>query len=378
MLRFFLAALYNLGYDVCIDTLSREPMEKHEKKSTTITITTGTIIKAVLVLVLVYALYFLRDLVLVILTSVVLASALEPAAAWFMKYKFPRVLAVLAVYVIVIGVLVGVFYAFVPALIEETAQFISVAPKYVESFKLWNPLNAGNAAITGRISDALSLQEIIANIRDTVSGTSGGFFHAVSSIFGGALSFILIIVLSFYFAVQETGIDDFLKIIAPLKHQKYVLSLWKRSQVKIGLWMQGQLLLAVIIAVLVFLGLTILGVPYALLLAFVAAIFELIPIFGPILAAIPAVILAFLMEEGGVSSAVTVALLYVIIQQFENHLIYPLVVRKVIGVPPILVIIALIIGIKLAGFLGVLLAVPAAAALMELAHDIEKEKEMAG
>ncbi len=351
-------------------------MEKRES-GITINITTGTIIKTLLVLVLFYALYFLRDLALVILTSIVLASALEPAVKWFLKYKFPRVLALLTVYIIVIGSFVGLFYAFVPPLLDETAQFVSVAPKYIESFKLWNPLNVGNTEAVGKISEAFSIQEIISNIRDTVAGASGGFFQAVSSIFGGAFSFILIIVLSFYFAVQETGIDDFLKIITPLKHQKYVISLWKRSQIKIGLWMQGQLLLGVILAVLVFLGLTILSIPYALLLALVAGMFELIPIFGPILSAVPAVLLGFLMDGGGVTTGIMVTLFYVIIQQFENHLIYPLVVRKVVGVPPILVILALIIGIKLAGFLGVILAVPAAAALMEFANDIQKEKEMA-
>jgi len=92
---------------------------------------------------------------------------------------------------------------------------------------------------------------------------------------------------------------------------------------------------------------------------------------------VPAVLLGFLMDGGGVTTGVMVALFYVIIQQFENHLIYPLVVRKVVGVPPILVILALIIGIKIAGFLGIILAVPAAAALMELANDIQKEKEIA-
>lgn len=353
-------------------------MPHDDQKILTINITTGTIVKTILLLTLLYALYFMRDLALVILTAVVIASAVEPAVKFFLRYKFPRVLAVLTVYVIVIGSLLGIFYVFVPPLLNDVAQFASIAPKYIESFNLWDPLKTGGNEViagAGKLSQTFSLHELIAGIRDTVTGVSGGFLQTASSIFGGALSFILIIVLSFYFAVQETGVDDFLRIITPSKHQKYVVGLWKRSQIKIGLWMQGQLLLAVIIAILVFLGLTVLGIPYALLLALVAALFELIPIFGPVLSAIPAVLLGFTMDGGGVTMGVMVALMYVIIQQFENHLIYPLVVRKVVGVPPILVILALIIGFKIAGFLGVLLAVPAAAALMEFARDIEKEKE---
>ncbi|MDP3726617.1 MAG: AI-2E family transporter, partial [bacterium] len=172
-------------------------------------------------------------------------------------------------------------------------------------------------------------------------------------------------------SVQEKGIETFLRLVSPLRHEKRIISLWHRSQTKIGLWMQGQLLLGLIVGILVYLGLTILGVPYAFLLAVLSAVFEIIPMFGPILASVPAIALGF---TESISLGLMVFGLYVIIQQFENHLIYPLVVRKVVGVSPILVIISLVIGAKLAGFLGILLAVPVAAALMELADDMQKEK----
>ena len=183
---------------------------------------------------------------------------------------------------------------------------------------------------------------------------------------------ILIIVFSFYFAVQETGIDDFLRIISPVKYQKNIVSLWRRSQIKIGLWMQGQIILAVIVGMLVYLGLTILGVKYALLLAVIAAVFELIPVFGPILSSIPAILIGFV--DGGATTGLLVIGLYVIIQQFENHLIYPLVVTKVVGVPPLLVILALLVGAQLAGFLGIILAVPIAAVIQEFVSDVQRKK----
>src|SRR5262249_37029717 len=153
---------------------------------------------------------------------------------------------------------------------------------------------------------------------------------------------------------QETGVDDFLRVVTPSAHQAYVLGLWKRSQTKIGKWMQGQLILGVIVGVLLYLGLTILGIPNALLLAAIAALFELIPVFGQILAAIPAIALGFV--DGGVTGALLVAGLYIVVQQFEAHLIYPIVVKKVVGVPPLMVILSLLVGAKLAGFLGILLS----------------------
>jgi predicted PurR-regulated permease PerM len=218
------------------------------------------------------------------------------------------------------------------------------------------------------------LEDLIKGIQSITSNFSTNFIKIISAIFGGLLSFILILVLSFYFLVQEDGVADFLKLITPLRNEKYVVDLWKRSQRKIGQWMQGQFLLGIIIAVLLYLGLMILGVKDALLLAVLAGLLEIIPVFGPIIAAVPAVIIAFV--GGGFTAAILVLGLYLIVQQFESHLIYPLVVKKVVGVSPILVILALIIGAKLAGFLGIVLSAPAVAALMEFFDDVGKRKVM--
>jgi predicted PurR-regulated permease PerM len=139
--------------------------------------------------------------------------------------------------------------------------------------------------------------------------------------------------------------------------------------------MQGQLILAVIVGVLLYLGLTILGVPHALLLAILAGLFELIPVFGQFLAAIPAIALGF--GIGGITEGILILGLYMLVQQFEAHLIYPVVVKKVVGVPPLMVILALLIGFKLFGFLGVLLSVPIAGAIQEFLSDVDREKTRA-
>jgi predicted PurR-regulated permease PerM len=133
--------------------------------------------------------------------------------------------------------------------------------------------------------------------------------------------------------------------------------------------MQGQILLAVIMGVLIYLLLMIFSIPHALVLAVLAGLFEIIPVFGPVLAAIPAVGVAF--ASGGLTLGLIAVGIYVIAQQFENHLIYPLVVTRVVGVPPLLVILALIIGAQLAGFLGIILSVPFAATIQELVNDLE-------
>jgi predicted PurR-regulated permease PerM len=347
----------------------------NDLKNTMISISSGTIVRAILWGLLFYILFVIKDLVLVVLAAVVIASSIEPATKWFNKNKIGRLPAVILVYVLIALLLAGIFFFFLPLLLNETSSYLSNLPETVNLSDLWNPLQESNffngPAVQG-IPQSFSVKELLTNVRGILSGTSSGFFKTASTIFGGALSFVLIIVLSFYLAVQEDGVANFLRVITPIKSQKYVVDLWKRSQLKIGYWMQGQLLLGVIVGVLVYLGLTILGVKHALLLACLAALFELIPVFGPVLSAIPAVAVGAV--DGGVTSALLIAGLYLIIQQFENHLIYPLVVRKIVGISPILVILSLVIGAKLAGFLGILLSVPLAAVFMEYFHDVEKHK----
>lgn len=138
--------------------------------------------------------------------------------------------------------------------------------------------------------------------------------------------------------------------------------------------MQGQVLSSLIGGVLAYLGLLILGVPYAFLLALFTAAAMLVPIFGSFIAAFPAMMIGFSTE--GATLALLVGGLYLIINQFEAHLIHPLVVNKVVGIPPLLVILALIVGAELAGFLGVLLAIPLAATLREFLTDYDKGKRL--
>jgi predicted PurR-regulated permease PerM len=379
-------------------------MEK-ENKAININITPESVFKGIGLVLLIWFLFFIKDVVLVVLVSVVIASGMEPLIPFFNKYKIARLPAAIISYLGILSIFLSLIFFFVPPVLDETSSFLTELPKYLESTTLWNPLNISseNVSVSQKVVSTLSeginnpeqlvknvtqnqiktnvpisqgfgIGDLIKSIQDISSNVSTGFIKIVSSIFGGLLSFILIIFLSFYLLVQEDGVSDFLRLITPLRHEKYIIDLWKRSQRKIGQWMQGQFLLGVIVAVLLYLGLMILGVKNALLLAVIAGCLEIIPVFGPILSATPAIMIAFV--GGGFTSAILVLGLYVIIQQFESHLIYPLVVKKVIGVSPIVVILALIIGAKLAGFLGVLLSVPMVSALMEFVDDIEKKKHL--
>ena len=335
------------------------------EKNININITTGSIVKVLVVLGIAALAWYLRDLVLILLTSVVLASATEPAVRFFSRFKMPRAFSVLFVYMIIIGLFAGIVYAFVPVVLEETSTLLEDMPSITSVLE-------SDSSISAMLPDGVSISNLQANINNLVSGYSTNAFALINTIFGGLFTFSMIVIFSFYFTVQEKNISDALRLLMPKGKEEYAVDLLKRSQRKVGLWMQGQLLSGLIISTLTYLGLTILGVKYALLLAVMGFVFGIIPVFGIVLATIPAVAIGYV--SGGVTLALLVLALYIILQQFEGNLIYPLVVTKIVGVPPLMVMLALIVGAQVAGFLGILLSVPMAAVLQEIMSDLDKWK----
>ncbi|HUD04334.1 MAG TPA: AI-2E family transporter [Candidatus Paceibacterota bacterium] len=363
-------------------------MNSEPPRSVKIDISSGAIIKIILISFAFVLLFVLRDIVLIVLTAIVIASAVEPATHWLVARKIPRVFSVFMLYVAMGIVFAGIVYLFVPTLLEDTANFLNSVPQYADSVPLWdsatkqtatniaNSVSQGitqSTAVAQNIaSPTFSIGDAIGEINTATSNVSGGLLKTVSFVFGGVTSFVLIVVISFYLAVQDGGIEKFLRIATPLKHEKYAIDLWRRTQKKIGRWMQGQIVLMVLVAILVYLALTVIGVKNALLFACFAGLMEIIPLFGPVIAAVLPAIAAY--TASGIPIMLVVIGAFLVIQQFENHLIYPLVVTKIVGVPPILVILSLIIGFELAGFLGIILSVPLSATLVEFIDDMQRDR----
>ncbi len=345
-------------------------MDIHHNKQT-ISITSGTMVMAVVIGFIVFALWLLRDLVLLVITAIVLASAVRPGILFFVRFKIPRAFAVFLTYFITLSIIFGTIYFFFPPLLAEVQKFMGALPNYINSASLPLPLR-DSSGLFATSNGASSVTAVISALQNAFINTSTGALRLLTTIFGGIFSLVFVVVLSFYFAVQESGVEDFLRIVTPLSKENYIIDLWHRSQKKIGLWMQGQILLSVFVGVLVYLGLLIIGIPYALLLGMFTALMEIIPVFGSFISAIPAIMIAF--SVGGLPLAFIVTGLYVVVNQFEAHLIYPLVVRKIVGVPPLLVIIAMVAGAELAGFLGILLSIPMAAILQEFVSDLDKNR----
>lgn len=334
----------------------------------------GSWVRGVVVVAIAYAIYQVSNFILVVIASVVIASAIEPAVIRAKKRNIPRLPTVIFVYLASALFIAALFYFFLLPLVGEISSFIKTLTIYSNSVTSGGLLSEmfKNQNLFGGFDTPVIVRELSIRLNSLAGFLSQGVFSSLSLIFGGVLNFVLILIISFYLVAQEDGISKFLKMVTPLKHEQYVIRLWGRSQAKIGLWMQGQLLSSALVMIMVYVALLIIGVPHALLLAVLAGVFELIPLFGATLAAIPTIFIAF--TSGGMTTAIVVGVVYVVIQQLESSVIYPMVVKKIVGVPPLVSIMALVIGGILAGFIGVLISVPVAAALMELINDFEERK----
>ncbi|MBU6415105.1 AI-2E family transporter [Patescibacteria group bacterium] len=338
------------------------------KKTSFLEISYQTFLRFFLVLAGFIALFVIRDVILAVLFAVVIASAIEPFIEWGKQYKFPRLLSVVIVYALALAAIIGVIFLVVPLILNDLQGFLQSYATYQQKFLKEIEQLSGIPVATlfsGGIADLF-----IAGASRLV-GFSSNVLGVSAFVFGGAASAIIILVVSFYLATQERGIENFLRLVSPLEDENYIIDLWQRSQKKMGQWLQAQILLALFVGVLVYLALTIVGVEYSLILGLLAAAFEIVPVIGPVLAAAPATFLAFLQSP---ILALYVIVIFFFIQQTESHLIVPVVMRRAVGLNPLIVVVALLVGAELGGIVGLLLAVPLASVAVEWLVDLDKKK----
>ena len=327
-----------------------------------------TIIKIILVVLAFVFLYLLRDVLVVLFLAIMIASAVSPFATWLEIKRIPRLLSVLVLYIVFFGLSAVLISLVIPILSYELSQLVQVLPKFFAGLN--NALeSAQGSRYLGFVGD---LQNILDSFSQFLQVSAASLFDFVVNIFGGFISFVAIIVISFYFSVMKQGIPSFLQSVLPNAYEGYMIGLWRRAEFKIGRWFQGQLLLALSVGLVVFVGLSLLNIKYALLLGIIAIIFELVPMVGPVLSAIPALGLAFAQSP---MLGIWVLVFYIVVQQLENHVLAPIILGKTIGLNPVTVIIALLIGAKLAGILGLLLAVPVAVVIVEVFEDMAAQRQ---
>ena len=332
-----------------------------QEKNITINVSTGTILKLIGIFLLLGFLFVIRDVVIVFFISFVIASALTPAVNYFQERKIPRFVSTVVIYVLFFGFLVLIVSLIISPLSSQIKELANNFPMY------YSKISSQFGGLNGQGEEDLnSLQDILASSGQYLSQFAGNIFTGTINIFGGLVSTIIIIVLSFYLVLEDRGAKKFISEIVPLPHKYKAVFLQDAIQKRLGRWFRGQIILCFIIGLITFIGLSVMGVRYALLLALIAGFLEVIPFIGPVLASIPAIFFAFLQSP---VLALVVAIFYFVVQEAENHLIVPQVMKKMTGLNPIFIMLALMIGARLAGVSGMVLAVPFAVAIEVVARD---------
>ncbi len=305
---------------------------------------TKIILKVIVAGLALLLLWETRQVILLLIMSLIIASAIEPLVDYLHERKIPRALSVFVVYIVVIGSSALVVYLMIPPVIEQTKILANNLPQYSEALKT----QFGGLDVQGWF------QDLAAGFSgdNVVKGTFG--------VFNGALDAIAVIVISFYLVAEQKGMKTFVSSLIPTHHHEFTLNLINKIQEKMGLWVLGQFIISLGIFVFTYIGLLILHVKYPLVLALLAGLFEVVPYIGPFLSAVPAIFIGFIQSP---TLAIWVGVLYLFVHEFEGYILVPKIMEKTVGTSPLLVLLALLVGYKLAGPLGLIISVPLATAL---------------
>jgi len=324
---------------------------------------------AAVAVVLVWALYLVRSQLLVLYVSALFAIGLAPLVRMIERRRLtpigrrrlPRSAAILLIYGTVLGLLAALAAAVVPPLVAQAQQLWSDLPARLDLLQQklveWGVIPAG-ASLT-----ELLKQAPVAGSADAVTTV----LVALWGIVGGVFGVVTILLLTFYLLVDSEHLFNLMVRLFPRSQREQVSNVAEKVAVKISAWLGGQILLGFIIGMTSAVGLALLGVPYFFVLAVIAGIGEMIPMVGPLLAAIPTIAVAFTVSPGlGVAAAVFCWAIQIV----ENNFLVPKVMSQQVGLSAITVIVALIIGSSLLGLPGALLAVPTAAIIQVLFEEL--------
>ncbi len=344
-------------------------------KSTLIDISSSTIIRVILFGVLLWSLFVLWDVLLMLIGAVVIAFAIEPLAHKLRTYGVPRGVSVVVVYLAFLGVLAAAITLILPILAEQTIQLSSQLPDVVQG------LEERIGRLPGVDFEAIGpqLQQGLSSVGNNLANVSTAVFQQTRTIFSGALSLVLVFIIAFYLVIEEDALKKMFRFIIPNRHMAYVELMLDRIQVKLGRWVLAQLFLGLVIGLTVGLGLWLIGVKYALALGLVAGLLEIFPVIGPMISGVLGVLIA--LSQSFTLGVITLVL-YVIIQQAENHILIPNIMRKATGLNPLVTLIAVLLGGRVAGLVGVILSVPVATIISIILADFfsasAEDDELAG
>jgi len=338
-------------------------MAKQERMTVDISLRTFWYVLGALALVAL--LLMIADVLILLFASIIFAAALDPSVKALQRLKLPRVVAVAVIYLIFIAVVIGTILLVVPTVSAQIETISNNLPSYQEKLRQL-------------VERSPQLEQMYVKLTQQTSSISETLLNNVApvaaGVFSGVVGLLTFLVLTFYMLSGGKRLVTTAFDFIPEQHtKKRLINLSLAISTKLGYWLRGQATLGLIIFVASFIGLSFIGIEYALTLALIAGIFELVPLIGAYLGAIPAILVAVTTSPG---KGLAVAIMFLVIQQLEGQVIVPQVMKRALGLPPIIILPAVLIGGKLLGFVGILLAAPVAAAILVVVEDVLRQPDL--
>jgi predicted PurR-regulated permease PerM len=319
---------------------------------------------------LLWCAYIVRDALLIVYVSVVLAIGFSPIVRIIERQRLgvakrlPRWLAILILYVAILGTVALVAMLVFPPMVDQARALGDKIPEMFEKAQQF-------LIAKGWLKEHLTWQEAVERAPGSGGDAVGQVAKTAVSLAGGIFGIVTILILTFYMLVDSWRLRESALRLFPRKHRARADAASRQVMNKVSAWLGGQMLLAGTIGVTSAIGLWALGVPFFYVLALLSALGEMIPIVGPILAAIPAIAIASTVS---LQKVLFVVIFFVLQQQLENHILVPKIMSRQVGVSPVTVIVSLLIGGSLLGIVGAILAVPTAAILQVVAGELLAEE----
>lgn len=326
-------------------------------------ISTSTILKIILAVFAIWFLYVIRDIVVLFFIVLVIVAALGPLVDRVAKY-IPRLLAVILLSFIFFGLLVAIGFLIIPPIVHQLQLLAINLPT------IFSKLGPFFQSIQNSITN---YQESLLNVSSQLGRLGTGIYSTTIGFISGIVALVTILVLVFYMLLEQESLRNFLHQTFPVEQKEKIFEIARKIGNKMGGWLRGQALLMLTIGILDGIALAVLGVPYALTLAVWGGLTEVIPYIGPWLGLVPAFLVALTVSP---LKALLILIAYIVIQQLEAQFLAPRIMGKAVGLSPVIIILALLVGAKLMGILGVIVAVPAAAAIAVLIAEWPEIKKM--
>ena len=336
-------------------------------KNQVLDISWGTIAKIFIAIFVFYFIYLTKEIVLWFFFALAISVLLTPAVNFLKKFWLPKIVAVLIVYLAIFGILGILIYLTAPVFISELKQLSQHLPDY---FVQVSPVLQQMGFDTAKTFD--SFTQLLVN---SLAQSSMGVLSALMTFFGGLYSTAFILTTAFFLSLEDNAAESFLTLVSPKKYEENITSLFQRAQNKVSGWFGARILACLFVGVASYVVFYIFGVQYAFILALISGILNFVPYIGPWITIILLVVFVA-VSSGSWLLVLYVAIAVLVIQEIENKLLTPLLMKKMVDVPPVLVLISLLVGAKLFGFLGVIFAVPVFGIIYEFLKEfLVKRKE---